>query len=382
MQFSVFSLTTLFVGGVAAASLTKHAVSQSPAPLAGVTVFTPPFNYNIPRTLYARNEQLPNGDLLATWENYSPEPPQVYFPIYRSKDQGKTWSEISKVHDTANGLGLRYQPFLYHLPERVGPFKAGTLLLAGNSIPTDLATTQIDLYASRDDGLTWEFLSHIASGGEAQPNNGLTPVWEPYLLAHKGKLICYYSDQRDNATYGQKLVHQVSKDLKTWGPVVDDVAYPTYTDRPGMPIATKLPNGQYIYIYEYGSFFNTSSYSFPLYYRLSSDPQSFASATHHKLVVSSGTKPTSSPYVVWTPYGGKHGTIIASSGTQSTLFINKALGQGEWTEIQCPEPHSYTRSLKVLSKDKGRYLLVNGAGVLNGAANKVTVTVMDLKKYL
>lgn len=178
MKFTVSHLLTL-AGAAAAAS----ASAKSPVPLSGVTVFSPPSNYNIPRTLYARNEQLPNGDLLATWENYSPEPPIVWFPIYRSKDLGKTWSEISKVQDTANHLGLRYQPFLYYLPERIGSFKAGTLLLAGNSIPTDLSTTQLDLYASQDDGVTWEFLSHIAAGGEAVPDNGLTPVWEPYLLA-------------------------------------------------------------------------------------------------------------------------------------------------------------------------------------------------------
>ena len=156
---------------------------SSPSELSDKTIFTPPSDYNIPRTLYARNEQLPNGDLLATWENYSPEPPLVYFPIYRSKDYGKTWKEISKVQDEVNGFGLRYQPFLYYLPESVGSFKAGTLLLAGNSIPENLSSTHIDLYASHDEGLTWEFLSHIAAGGEAEPDNGLTPVWEPFLLA-------------------------------------------------------------------------------------------------------------------------------------------------------------------------------------------------------
>jgi hypothetical protein len=148
-----------------------------------VTVFDPPSDYNIPRTLYARTVQLPNGDLLATWENYSPEPPVVYFPIYRSFDLGKTWSKLSTVQDTANGVGLRYQPFLYYLDERIGSFGPGTLLLAGNSIPTDLSTTQIDLYASHDSGKTWNFVSHIASGGEAIPDNGLTPIWEPFLLA-------------------------------------------------------------------------------------------------------------------------------------------------------------------------------------------------------
>ncbi|KAJ5130890.1 uncharacterized protein N7515_006929 [Penicillium bovifimosum] len=357
-------------------------VAAATLPLTDITIFTPPSDYTIPRTLYPRNAELPNGDLLTTWENYSPEPPQVYFPIYRSQDHGKTWEEISRVQDTANGYGLRYQPFLYYLPESIGSFEEGTLLLAGSSIPTDLSSTNIDLYASQDDGLSWEFVSHIAAGGEAQPVNGLTPVWEPFLLAYEGKLICYYSDQRDNATYGQTMVHQVSTDLKNWGPVVEDVTYPTYTDRPGMPVIAELPNGKFFYIYEYGSFFGTSDYSFPLYYRISSDPEDIASAPGQRLVVSSGTQPTSSPYAVWTPYGGDNGTIIVSSGTQSTLFINKALGDGEWTEIACPEEHGYTRSLRVLSEDGGRYLLVHSAGVLSGTSNRVSVSVMDLSEVL
>ncbi|RAK82027.1 Oligoxyloglucan reducing end-specific cellobiohydrolase [Aspergillus fijiensis CBS 313.89] len=346
-------------------------------------IFDPPSNYTIPRTLYARTLELPSGVLLSTWENYSGDTDGlVYFPIYRSTDHGATWKEISRVEDTHNKIGLRYQPFLYYLDQKLGGYPAGTILLAGNSIPEDLSTTELDLYASRDNGVTWEFVSEIAKGGEALPNNGLTPVWEPFLLVHKGKLICYYSDQRDNATYGQKLVHQTTTDLKNWGPVVDDVAYPTYTDRPGMPILAQLPNKDYIYIYEYGSFFNTSTYSFPLYFRIASDPEKIAAAEGQRLVVSDGTQPTSSPYVVWSPYGGKHGTIIASSGTQSSIFVNQNLGQGEWTEIATPESTSYTRDLRVLSEDNGRYLLIAGGGVLNGADNQVTASLVDLSTVL
>ena len=115
---------------------------------------------------------------------------------------------------------------------------------------------------------------------------------------------------------------------------------------------------------------------------MSSDPENIASAPGKRLVVSSGTKPTSSPYVVWTPYGGKNGTIIVSSGTQGTLFINKELGEGEWTEIASPQEHGYTRSLRVMSEDGGRYLIVHSAGVLNGANNRVSLSVMDLKEVL
>lgn len=148
-----------------------------------VTVFQPPADYNVPRVLYARNLELANGDLLAIWENYSKEPPQVYFPVYRSRDHGRTWKEISRIHDQVYGYGLRYQPELYRLPERIGSFPAGTILMAGSAIPTDLSSTHIELYASHDSGVTWKFVSHIAAGGRAVPDNGLTPVWEPFLMA-------------------------------------------------------------------------------------------------------------------------------------------------------------------------------------------------------
>lgn len=348
-----------------------------PKPFSKATVFDPPSWYNIPRTLYARTVELPNGDLLATWENYSPQPPLVWYPIFRSQDGGQTWHNYSQVHDQVNGYGLRYQPFLYLLPERIGRFERNTLLIAGNSIPANLSSTQIDLYASHDLGKTWEFVSRIAEGGEALPINGLTPVWEPFLMAYQGKLICYYSDQRDNTTHGQKLSHQVSYDLYNWGPVVTDVAYPTYTDRPGMTTVTHLPNGKYMMTYEFGSFFNTPIYTFPVFFRISEDPEAFNYAEGHRLVVSNGAQPQSSPYITWTPYGGPQGTIIVSCGTFSSIFINQALGEGNWTEISTSESTSYTRSLRIFEQDP-RFLLIAGAGVLGGTNNSVTATSMNL----
>ncbi|RLL99625.1 hypothetical protein CFD26_108296 [Aspergillus turcosus] len=346
-----------------------------------VTIFTPPSDYNIPRVLYARNLELPNGDLLATWENYSPEPPPVYFPVYRSTDHGLTWKPLSEVHDTQYGYGMRYQPDLYRLPERIGSFPAGTVLMAGSAIPTDLSSTHIELYASHDSGRTWQFVSHIAAGGRAVPDNGLTPVWEPFLMTRNGRLICYYSDQRANATHGQKLVHQVSTDLRNWGPIVDDVAYPTYTDRPGMPVVAKLPNGKYIYTYEYGGFFGTNSYSFPVYFRISSDPENFAAAPGVRLVTTTGYTPSSSPYVVWSPYGGVNGTIIVNAYSSGSIFVNQALGEGPWREIKTPAPGAYTRMLRVMAEDP-KMVLINGAGPLGGSNNKVTVTMINLETAL
>lgn len=372
-------LSTLFLSLVSVVSAFPQ--QQAPSTFSRRVIFTPPSNYTDPRVLYARSAQFADGSLLATWENYSPEPPKVYFPIYRSTDGGYSWKEISRVQDTQNGWGLRYQPFLYILPEAFAGYKAGTVLLSGSSIPTDLSKTQIELYASTDKGVTWKFVSHIAAGGRAVPNNGLTPVWEPFLMIHKKTLICYYSDQRDNATHGQKMVHQTTTDLKNWGPVIDDVTYPKYTDRPGMPTVALLPNGKYIMAYEYGGGpAITTSYQFPVYYKIVSDPEKFGPATGISLKASDGTIPTGSPYLVWSPVGGKNGTIIVSAHSGTQVYINKGLGEGPWTKVDTPETSSYTRHLRVLN-DPTKLLIMGGGQLPPSTTNKVTVSVMDISKF-
>lgn len=172
---------------VTAIATPKHHTTVARAPtttFANNVIFSPPPNagWTDPRVLYARSVELSSGSLLATWENYSPEPPLVYFPIYKSDDGDVSWRQIGKVEDTANGWGMRYQPFLYQLPVAIGRYPKGTILCAGNSIPTDLGKTKIDVYASTDEGVSWTFVSSVASGGVAKPENGLTPVWEPFLM--------------------------------------------------------------------------------------------------------------------------------------------------------------------------------------------------------
>ncbi|RDL31898.1 Oligoxyloglucan reducing end-specific cellobiohydrolase [Venustampulla echinocandica] len=349
----------------------------------GVTLFTPPSTYTDPRVLYARTVELEGGVLLATWENYSPEPPLVYFPIYQSHDGGETWKEISRVTDQVNGLGLRYQPFLYKLPIAVGEFGAGTILCTGNSIPTDLSSTHIDVYASEDNGYTWKFVSHVASGGAAHPNNGIPAIWEPFIIVYEGKIVLYYADQRDPA-HGQKLSHQVSKDLHTWDPPVNDVAYSEYTARPGMTTITQLPNGKYMFVYEYGGGPRKSGtgYAFPVYYHIHDNPLDFRNSVGHQLISNDGAQPTGSPYVTWSPVGGANGTIIVSASSNSQIFTNNALGDANsWKTIKTPQPAAYSRHLRVLQDPN--HLLIMGAGVLPpSTTNKVSVSVIDLKQAL
>jgi hypothetical protein len=76
-----------------------------------------------------------------------------------SDDGGRSWYEISKAYFTHGNEtggsfagGIILQPFLYELPEDVGDYKKGTVLLSGNAIPAGFESTNIQLYASEDKG--------------------------------------------------------------------------------------------------------------------------------------------------------------------------------------------------------------------------------------
>lgn len=200
-------------------------------------------------------------------------------------------------------------------------------------------------------------------------------------MMYEGQMVIYYSDQRD-PKHGQKLVHQVSRNLLEWDAPIDDVAYPTYTDRPGMTTVTRLPNGKYMMTYEYGGgplVSGSTDYEFPVYYRINDSPLHFDSSVGYPLVTDTGVQPTSSPYITWSPVGGPNGTIVVSCGTLTQVFVNQELGaEGAWKAIQTPEGVSYTRHLRVF-KWIPDHLLIMGAGVLPpSTTNKVTVSVIDL----
>lgn len=372
-----------FISSLVSLVLPLAAVAHKLTTISNLSIYDPPADYNDPQVLYARPLELSDGTLLATWENYSPEPPMVYFPIFKSTDGGKKWKEISKVTDQVNGWGLRYQPFLYELPQRFGKYPKGTILLSGSSIPTDLSQTLIEVYASRDKGYTWEFVSHVALGGEALPNHGLTPVWEPFLMTYKEKLVLYYSDQRDNATHSQKMVHQTTTDLKKWSAVVDDVAYENYYARPGMPTVAKLPNGEYIFAYEYGGEPSQSAYWFPVYYRISKDPLNFSAAEHHRVDPINGATPAGSPYVVWSKYGGKNGTIVINGASNSEIYTNQKLGHpAYWKKWSVPQPNAYTRALMVFKEDPDMLMIMGGGYLPPGKTNEISLSVVRLSEIM
>ncbi|KAI6780470.1 uncharacterized protein J7T54_002868 [Emericellopsis cladophorae] len=374
------------------ATLASAQQGLQPPVQTNVTVFAPPENYTIPKVLYGRVRALecPGNDvLLATWENYLPVdgesegcppdcPENPYIPIYESFDQGQTWAERSRVYDTQNGWGLRYQPELFELTEQIGDYEPGTLLVAANSIPADLNGTRIDIYFSTDEGHTWEFASNVAEGGYAVPDNQYDPIWEPFIVTHEGQLIVYYADQREpgtNGTLGQKLSHQVTDDLQSWGPVVE---------RPGMPVLAELPNGKWIYVFEW---LNTDVVenqpgepAFEFYYRIADSPLEVADAEDVPLLpFNSDSQPRGTPYVVWTPAGGENGTLIAGDNYHTGIYKNTQLGARDaWEYVETPAGLAYSRSFLVLPNDPSRIMIIAPGPNPGVGDNIVYVSTIDI----
>jgi hypothetical protein len=147
-----------------------------------------------------------------------------------------------------------------------------------------------------------------------------------------------------------------------------------------MTTVTLLPNGKYLMTYEFGGGPTVvgTSYQFPVYYRINSNPLDFNNSVGYPLITDGGIQPYGSPYVTWSPVGGVNGTIIASCGTRTEVFVNQALGDvNAWKAVATPEKVSYTRHLRVLSNPN--HLLIMGGGHLPVATdNKITLSVIDL----
>lgn len=388
LLFSSFAAFAAIANAVPASASPGLEARQLPDNYNNHVVFTPPANYTKQRTLYARSLQLPDGSLLVTWENYSPEPPPVHFPIYRSTDGGVTWAEQGRVEDQVHGWGMRYQPFLYLLDTEFGGYPAGTVLLAGSAITTDLSQISLDLYASTDSGSTWEFVSTIATGSDALPENGLPAVWEPFLMMYGDELVCFFADQRD-PDHGQKLVHQTTGDLVSWSDPVDDVAYPTYTDRPGMPVVTYIsPTETYFLIYEYGGGAvdgeTGGDYKFPIFYRMAANPLKFNDVEGVPIVTndSSRTVPIGSPYVVWATTDNGAGMLLASAGSHSEVFVNDGNADvGSWQIRESGEDAGYTRCLRIVELEGEEKVFFANGGPLEEPEDEdesaVTVGLID-----
>jgi hypothetical protein len=292
------------------------------------------------------------GVLLATFAR------RGALPIYRSADHGETWEHYSEVPM------LRGQPCLYELPQKEGDFPAGTVMACGNGVGKTQGERPLDVAVSQDSGKTWSYLSTIATGGpgiydpasRAGFRQEQSPIWEPFLYTDAGgHLVASYSDERDKKSgFSQLLDHEVSPDGgKSWGRPVYDVAIPDGLTRPGMAVIARDGHGKFYMSYEMVGMpgHALEPRNNLAHFRTSADGDNWGDAKNYGTLIQDRFRqyPNGTPYIVWSPYGGPDGTLIASgrsvvrydTGTVSGrvgngVFINRKSGQGYWTLLETP----------------------------------------------
>lgn len=319
------------------------------------------------RIICLKNSGASNGGLLCTYDqlknvsvtvNGTTVEKQVY-PIYKSTDGGDNWQLISNVYDKEYGLLRTSQPCLYELPVQIGDMPAGTILLAGNIFDDSPHTvSRIVIYKSTDGGYTWSFLSEVDSGGpcvyDPSTTSTTTTVWEPFLgISKDGKLVCYYSDERQKSGgILQAVSFKTSSDGKHWGALSNVAAIPNRKDRPGMITVTKLPNGKYMATYEVVNRPSINKNNAIVYCKFSDDGVTWdANSLGTRIALANGRGIGSSPYVKWVDAGGPNGMVIISakwatdssdsiSGGQN-FYVNYNLGKGTWERLPMAVTYDY-----------------------------------------
>ncbi|MES2924918.1 MAG: LamG-like jellyroll fold domain-containing protein [Verrucomicrobiota bacterium] len=309
-----------------------------------------------------------NGTLIATFESWPHD-----FRIYKSVDDGLTWTQISAQYLNSSGPWyMKAEPDLFELPHAVGNLPAGTIMLAGNAVG---GGRRLEVWYSLDRGVSWLFRGVVQTADAIHKN-----MWEPHLgLTSAGQLICYYSDERFTATYDQVLSEKVSPDGGlTWGPEQFVCAIPDGVNRPGMAVVCQMGNGKYVMSFEA---VDSGTWS-QARIKFSDDGINWGSGPADygtSVRTTSGAYVGACPYIMWSPAGGPNGTLVISGqflinspNTDRQLFINTNLGVGDWTMIPAPVQWQGGGN-NLVGWSQGMIPTADGQGIIQLASSRITV---------
>ncbi len=454
------SLAKLMVGAVFASALVT-----APGMAANAYAPTSDVMYQLPSSepclkgrgncvIYGKTAETASGRLVAAFEKATvtkyAAPDTIggavggVMPIWKSDDAGDSWQPLTEVKAPAfmssDPAVAKYtsnwgSPYLFTMPETVGAIPKGTLLLSSlvtgedefyrenklrdpNWIPNqdgDRRDTAIALYKSSDNGATWSFVNIIAEGGwqggsagaggvniaAANKTRQQDPVWEPHIIVYDGKLVTYYSDENDYASYNtqtgapalksnnaggrdsgaQILVHKTWDGTSaTWSSPVVDVAGDTFTfdgatqiggGRPGMTTVAKMTDGKWMMTFEYfggGANVRYKISDNPLRFFADNDPNGEEIT---RLPVDQGSRRLStggSPVLITLP----DGRIAFNAAGSGSIWISDGASNDAWTEQQTTVGAGYTRTLQPVSST-GRVLIMQSQWL--GASEQPSIRV-------
>lgn len=267
-----------------------------------------------------------------------------FTPIMESTDEGASFHKIGEVRDPDGKFG-ECCGTLYELPQRVGALRPGTLLWGASYRPDAGAQRRIGIkvWASRDGGHTWTFLS------EAARSHNHDGIWEPeFNVDAGGTLWVNYADETQAPKYAQVINRVATTDGVHWGTKQLTLAIPPDRVRPGMPIIRRLPDGRYWFSYEICNY--GDRYCDP-YYKISTDGANWGDPADPgtRVTTANGDYFQHAQTITLFP-GGPHGVRLVMVGQIYTdaggtplaakngqvLLVNDNLGVGNWYEAPAP----------------------------------------------
>jgi hypothetical protein len=307
------------------------------------------------KMIVLKNSGTSNGTQLVTFDQLVLENGVQVYPIYRSTNNGTSWTRIAAVKPSTQfpTLTRTAQPSLYETPIQLGNLPAGTILLSGMIMPTDRSSSRLVTYKSLDKGVTWSYLSTVDTGGPAtydpSPTSTTSTVWEPSVAVDaNGGLVTYFSDERQKANNVlQAISYRRSTDGGlTWGSLVNVSAPTNKSDRPGMITVTRMSDGRYVATFEVVNRPSQQNNTAPVYFKISPDGLNWSPTTSigTQIKQANGRGIGSSPEVRWVPTAGSaNGMLVVTSkwgldasgnidGGQNFL-VNRNLGSGSWEQL-------------------------------------------------
>lgn len=202
---------------------------------------------------YARMIKLANGDWLAVAAIYDNNGYTkvswggTRLQVFRSTDNCRTWSLMSTLWE--DGRDLDNGQFVQ--------LANGDILLAMRSVRWQ-ESYKLRVYKSVNGGANWSFLSTIdenngTAGSLGNPDKG---VYEPHMrLLNDGSVAVMYASEKhvtENPSYSQIISEKISTNGgASWGNELYVAWDPSNAGaRPGMPVWSKMTNGQYIVAFE------------------------------------------------------------------------------------------------------------------------------------
>ena len=195
---------------------------------------------NIGRGAWGRMARLTNSWWLLVHTVFpSAEPSRLR--VLQSTNEGRAWTRLAEVVEPGQKFD---NGNLLILP-------SGEVLLTGRSL-IDGESYRLPVYRSTNGGRDWARWSNIDTNEGTPGTLKGRGLWEPHLawLAH-GRVTVVYASEKHSG-YSQIVAQKVSPDGgATWGAEIRAVAQPGGGKlRPGMPVLTRMANGQFLLVYE------------------------------------------------------------------------------------------------------------------------------------